>query len=49
MKGDKEEILSRIRETGVKNVTLTGREPLLQEGMEELIEAITEDPSQQVG
>lgn len=44
----KEEILSWIRETGVKNVTLTGGEPLLREGMEELIEAILEDPSQRV-
>ena len=43
-----EEILSWIRETGVKNVTLTGGEPLLREGMEELIEAILEDPSQRV-
>ena len=40
-----EEILSWIRETGVKNVTLTGGEPLLRKGMEELIEAILEDPS----
>ena len=44
----KEEILSWIRETGVKNVTLTGGEPLLRKGMEELIEAILEDPSQRV-
>ena len=43
-----EEILSWIRETGVKNVTLTGGEPLLRKGMEELIEAILEDPSQRV-
>ena len=35
-------------ETGVKNVTLTGGEPLLRKGMEELIEAILEDPSQRV-
>ena len=32
----KEEILSWIREAGVKNVTLTGGEPLLRKGMEEL-------------
>jgi len=44
----KEEILSWIREAGVKNVTLTGGEPLLRKGMEELIEAILEDPSQRV-
>ena len=43
-----EEILSWIRETGVKNVTLTGGEPLLRKGMEELIEAILEDPSWRV-
>ena len=43
-----EEILSWIRETGVKNVTLTGGEPLLRKGMEELIEAILEDPSRRV-
>ena len=36
-----EEILSWIRETGVKNVTLTGGEPLLRKGMEELIEEKT--------
>ena len=30
----KEEILSWIRETGVKNVTLTGGEPLLRKGIE---------------
>lgn len=44
----KEEILSWIRETGVKNVTLTGGEPLLRKGMEELIEAILEDSSHRV-
>ena len=44
----KEEILSWIRETGVKNVTLTGGEPLLRKGMEELIEAILEDPFRRV-
>ena len=43
-----EEILSWIRETGVKNVTLTGGEPLLRKGMEELIEAILEDPFRRV-
>ena len=43
-----EEILSWIRETGVKNVTLTGGEPLLRKGMEELIEAILEDSSHRV-
>ena len=36
-----EEILSWIRETGVKNVTLTGGEPLLRKGMEELVEIET--------
>ena len=32
-----EEILSWIRETGVKNVTLTGGEPLLQKDIRDLI------------
>lgn len=31
------EILSRIKETGIKNVTLTGGEPLLREGIHELL------------
>lgn len=37
------EILSRIKETGIKNVTLTGGEPLLREGIHELLEEIAKD------
>lgn len=37
------EILSRIKETGIKNVTLTGGEPLLREGIHELLEEIVKD------
>ena len=40
----KEELLDYIRNTGVKNIPLTGGEPLLREGMPELISAILEDP-----
>lgn len=39
----KEEILCWLRESGVRNVTLTGGEPLLREGMGELTEAILKD------
>lgn len=39
-----EEILAYIHETGVRNITLTGGEPLLREGMKELINAVLEDP-----
>ncbi|GAA0177400.1 putative 7-carboxy-7-deazaguanine synthase QueE [Clostridium sediminicola] len=34
---EKEEILSYIKECGIKNVTLTGGEPLIQEGIGQLI------------
>ena len=37
------EILSRIKETRIKNVTLTGGEPLLREGIHELLEEIAKD------
>lgn len=37
------EILSLIKETGIKNVTLTGGEPLLREGIHELLEEIAKD------
>ncbi len=37
------EILSRIKETGIKNVTLTGGEPLLREGIHELLKEIAKD------
>lgn len=35
-----EEIVAYVKETGVYNVTLTGGEPLLRRGMDELIEAL---------
>lgn len=35
-----EEILQYIKETGIENVTLTGGEPLIQEGVHELIEML---------
>ncbi|PJI08454.1 MULTISPECIES: putative 7-carboxy-7-deazaguanine synthase QueE [Clostridium] len=38
-----EEIYSYIKGTGIKNVTLTGGEPLLQKGMHELLELIASD------
>ena len=38
-----EEIYSYIKETGVKNVTITGGEPLLQENIMELLELIGSD------
>ena len=37
---DKEEILGAVMETGIRNVTLTGGEPLLVPGMEEVIEIL---------
>lgn len=40
----KEEILDEIRKAGVRNITLTGGEPLLQEGIEELISLILKEP-----
>ena len=38
-----DEIYNRIKETGIKNVTLTGGEPLLREGIKELLEKIATD------
>lgn len=38
-----EEIYFYIKETGVKNVTLTGGEPLIQENIKELLELISSD------
>jgi 7-carboxy-7-deazaguanine synthase len=35
-----EEILDYVKSTGVKNVTLTGGEPLLQEGVDRLIDLL---------
>ena len=43
-----DEIVSYIEESKVKNVTLTGGEPLLREGMAELITAILSDPRRRV-
>lgn len=37
---DKEEILGALLETGIRNVTLTGGEPLLVPGVEEVIEIL---------
>lgn len=39
----KEEIYEMIKKTGVKNVTLTGGEPLLQDGMKELLTLLRRD------
>lgn len=38
-----EEIYEYIKSTGVRNITLTGGEPLLQEGIIELLELISKD------
>lgn len=38
-----DEIYNRIKETGIKNITLTGGEPLLREGIKELLEKIASD------
>ncbi len=42
------EICDAVRKTGVHNVTLTGGEPLLREGMAELLQKLTENPAQHV-
>lgn len=42
------EILTYIQETGVKNVTLTGGEPLLRPDMHTLLETLQEDASLRV-
>lgn len=39
----KEDIYNYIKETGVRNVTLTGGEPLIQENIEELIRMLADD------
>ena len=39
---DEKQIVSYIKKTGVKNVTLTGGEPLIQEGIRTLIEALAQ-------
>ncbi len=43
-----EEIYAYIKETSVKNVTLTGGEPLIQEHIERLIRMLGKDPSLRV-
>lgn len=43
-----EEICEAVRKTGVHNVTLTGGEPLLREGMAELLQKLTKNPAQRV-
>jgi 7-carboxy-7-deazaguanine synthase len=43
-----EEIIEKIRKTGVKNVTLTGGEPLLQSGIHVLLEALSAEKNLQV-
>jgi len=40
----KEEIYDFIKGNGARNVTLTGGEPLIQEGIQELIEFLSKDP-----
>lgn len=42
------ELLSYVQETGVQNVTITGGEPLLQLGMEQLLVSLSELPGLQV-
>lgn len=39
-----EEVYAYIKDTNVTNVTLTGGEPLLQQGMGELLELLSQDP-----
>ncbi len=43
-----EEILAAVRASGIRNVTLTGGEPLLQKDRAELLLALTEDPWRRV-
>lgn len=43
-----DEIFAYIRDQGVKNVTLTGGEPLLQKQIEVLLDRLHEDPSLKV-
>ncbi len=39
-----EEIMDEVRKSGVRNVTLTGGEPLLQKAIEDLLAVLTADP-----
>ena len=43
-----DEIISYIEESRIRNITLTGGEPLLREGMTQLIRAILQDPQRRV-
>ncbi len=43
-----EEIVESVRRAGIRNVTLTGGEPLLQEGIEKLLRALAEEPELRV-
>ena len=43
-----DEIISYIEESRIRNITLTGGEPLLREGMTQLICAILQDPQRRV-
>lgn len=43
-----EEICQAVHKTGVHNVTLTGGEPLLRDGITELLKKLTENPAQRV-
>ena len=43
-----QEILSYVRDSGVRNVTLTGGEPLLRQDMDVLIELLLSDEERRV-
>lgn len=43
-----EEIMQYIRSTGIKNVTLTGGEPLLQKEMPQLLDLLAQEPQLRV-
>ena len=45
---DEHQIYRYIKETGIKNVTLTGGEPLIQEGISVLLEKLASDQSLRV-
>ena len=40
---DEKQLYQRIKDSGVKNITITGEEPLLQKGMEELLNVLQQD------
>ncbi|MBR2779699.1 MAG: putative 7-carboxy-7-deazaguanine synthase QueE [Firmicutes bacterium] len=43
-----QEIMELVREAGLRDVTLTGGEPLLQKGLEELLESLLADGTRRV-